>query len=79
MIGYSITPLIVTVFTLMLLGPIGMDNFFVTFLLNGAGVLWASRSSGAVLVAPALRRRRMLVLYPIVLLNVYFISLSSGV
>lgn len=45
---------------------------------QAAGVAWASASAGTLLRARNLQRRRVLVLYPIVLLNVYFVSLRSG-
>ena len=42
------------------------------------GVLWASISAGSLLITQELERKRLLVLYPIFLLYVYFLSLHTG-
>ena len=42
------------------------------------GVIWASLSAGSLLITPDLQRKRLLVLYPILLLYVLFLSLHTG-
>lgn len=41
-------------------------------------MLWASASAAALLRTRRLERRRMLVLYPLLLLNAYFVTLHVG-
>ncbi len=47
--------------------------------LQCVGVLWAAMSAGSLLVTGGeLQRKRVLLLYPIMLLYVYFFSLYTG-
>jgi hypothetical protein len=43
------------------------------------GTLWATFSAASLLVTPEILHKRILVMYPILLLYIYFISLHSGV
>jgi len=42
------------------------------------GVIWATVSAGSLLCGQELHRKRSLVLYPLLLLYIYFLSLYTG-
>ncbi|KNC49546.1 YIPF4 protein [Thecamonas trahens ATCC 50062] len=75
-VGYSLIPLIVMVAAEPLLHAAGGESAFV--LGRAFAVVWAAYSAGSLLVTEELMRRRFLVMYPIFLLYVYFVSLHSG-
>ena len=49
-----------------------------TVCLQVVGVVWATVSAGSLLCGQELQRKRALVLYPILLLYIYFLSLYTG-
>ncbi|XP_022095700.1 protein YIPF4-like [Acanthaster planci] len=73
-IGYSLLPLIITATTLPLLGTIPYIGFVVKF----AGVSWAAYSAGSLLIQDSLAHKKPLLLYPVLLLYIYFFSLYTG-
>lgn len=73
-IGYSVIPLILAASTQPLIRNIPILNGFIRVF----GVLWASYSAGSLLVDQELGKKKLLLLYPILLLYVYFFSLSTG-
>ena len=73
--GYTMLPLCVTVLLLdFVLGSV----WLVAFLVKVLGVLWASSGAASLLVTRKLANRRILLLYPILLFNIYLMSLHSG-
>ncbi|XP_038074630.1 protein YIPF4-like [Patiria miniata] len=74
-IGYSLLPLIITATTLPLLGTIPYVGFVAKF----AGVLWAAYSAGSLLIQDSLAHKKPLLIYPVLLLYIYFFSLYTGV
>eukprot|EP00455_Lapot_gusevi_P044474 TRINITY_DN555_c0_g1_i1.p1 TRINITY_DN555_c0_g1~~TRINITY_DN555_c0_g1_i1.p1 ORF type:complete len:254 (-),score=69.13 TRINITY_DN555_c0_g1_i1:201-905(-) len=75
-IGYAIIPIIVTVLLLPILNKISP---WLAFAMKIKGVVWASYSSGSLLIDPQFASKRPLLMYPIALLYIYFLSLHSGV
>eukprot|EP00049_Salpingoeca_infusionum_P001778 m.50936 g.50936 ORF g.50936 m.50936 type:complete len:280 (-) comp11197_c1_seq1:29-868(-) len=73
-IGYSLLPLIIVGALL----PIAQNIFIITDLLKVVGVLWSTYSAASLLVVEGLEEKKLLLLYPILLLYVYFFSLYSG-
>ncbi len=69
--GYSVLPIALC----GLLNLAAPDRSVRTFL-RAVSVAWAASSAGAMLAHPNLSGKRMLLLYPIVLLFVYFASLQ---
>ncbi|XP_078591102.1 protein YIPF4-like [Branchiostoma floridae x Branchiostoma japonicum] len=74
-IGYSLLPLIVTASALPLVRPFHYVSLLVKFL----GVLWAAYSAGSLLVHEEFKTKKPLLMYPIFLLYIYFLSLYTGV
>ncbi|XP_033647111.1 protein YIPF4-like [Asterias rubens] len=74
-IGYSLLPLIITASMLPLLGTIAYVGFLVKF----AGVAWAAFSAGSLLIQDSLAHKKPLLIYPVLLLYIYFFSLYTGV
>eukprot|EP00743_Colponemidia_sp_Colp-15_P006573 GILK01007082.1.p1 GENE.GILK01007082.1~~GILK01007082.1.p1 ORF type:complete len:267 (-),score=19.47 GILK01007082.1:182-931(-) len=74
-LGYSILPLVLVTLVLTVLRASG--SF--AGLLKLCGTLWAAYSAGSLLVSPQLHNKRVLVMYPILLLYIYLVSLHSGV
>ncbi|XP_065661947.1 protein YIPF4 isoform X2 [Hydra vulgaris] len=74
-IGYSLLPLIVTGLALPFLHQ--LPTIFPIFF-KVAGIVWSSYSAGSLLVPETLYTKRLLLLYPIFLLYVYFFSLYTG-
>lgn len=74
-IGYSILPLIFAV----TVQPIVQYIPVLSFIAKVGGVVWATYSAGSLLVDQELGAKKILLLYPIFLLYVYFFSVSTGV
>uniref|UniRef100_A0A8C4R5N7 Protein YIPF n=1 Tax=Eptatretus burgeri TaxID=7764 RepID=A0A8C4R5N7_EPTBU len=73
-IGYSLLPLIVIVPILLI-----ADSFeVVTVLVKLFGVFWSAYSAASLLVATEFKAKKPLLIYPIFLLYIYFLSLYSG-
>lgn len=73
-IGYSVLPLVITAAIL----PLFSRFHFVSLLLKFFGVLWAAYSAGSLLCVQELQQKRTLLLYPVFLLYIYFLSLYTG-
>lgn len=74
-IGYCLIPLVVTGFLI----PIFSSWHYFAMMLKTFGVIWAVYSAGTLLCVEELRQKRPLILYPVFLLYVYFLSLYTGV
>eukprot|EP00045_Choanoeca_perplexa_P017586 m.257181 g.257181 ORF g.257181 m.257181 type:complete len:250 (+) comp17581_c0_seq2:82-831(+) len=72
-VGYSLLPLIL----MGLVMPLAPTELVGTGL-KAVAVIWASYSAGSLLATQGLESRKPLLLYPILLLYIYFISLYSG-
>lgn len=73
-IGYSVLPLVITAAIL----PLFRRFHYVSLLLKFFGVLWAAYSAGSLLCVQELQQKRTLLLYPVFLLYIYFLSLYTG-
>ncbi|KAL5009420.1 hypothetical protein ScPMuIL_015001 [Solemya velum] len=73
-IGYSVLPLVIIASIL----PVFRAFHYVAFLLKLIGVVWAAYSAGTLLCVQELQQKRPLLLYPIFLLYIYFLSLYTG-
>jgi hypothetical protein len=73
-IGYSLLPLAIIAIIMPLVRSLQIISFF----FKALGVVWATYSAGSLLCGPELQRKRSLVLYPILLLYIYFLSLYTG-
>ncbi|XP_004343493.1 Yip1 domain-containing protein [Capsaspora owczarzaki ATCC 30864] len=73
-IGYSLIPLIVTGAVL----PAFRRFPELSILFKILGVLWAAYSAGSLLVSDEMQSKKTLLLYPVLLLYIYFFSLYSG-
>ncbi|CAH3030941.1 unnamed protein product [Porites evermanni] len=73
-IGYSLIPLVLTAAALPLVHYFPMVSFSVKLF----GVVWASYSAGSLLIQDELKNKRLLLMYPILLLYIYFFSLYTG-
>ncbi|XP_068681699.1 protein YIPF4-like [Montipora foliosa] len=73
-IGYSLIPLVLTAAALPLV------NYFpiLSDIIKLFGVVWASYSAGSLLIQEELKNKRLLLMYPILLLYIYFFSLYTG-
>ncbi|GFR60257.1 protein YIPF [Elysia marginata] len=74
-IGYSVLPLFLIACTLTVLSSF----YYLSSALKFLGVIWAAYSAGSILCVEELQHKRPLLLYPIFLLYVYFLSLYTGV
>ncbi|GFO30224.1 protein yipf [Plakobranchus ocellatus] len=74
-IGYSVLPLFLIACVLTVLSSFHYISMALKFL----GVIWAAYSAGSILCVEELQHKRPLLLYPIFLLYVYFLSLYTGV
>ncbi|XP_030298032.1 protein YIPF4 isoform X1 [Sparus aurata] len=74
-IGYSLLPLIVIAPLLLVIG--GFD--VVSTLIKLFGVFWAAYSAASLLVGDEFKTKKPLLIYPIFLLYIYFLSLYTGV
>ncbi|XP_032803627.1 protein YIPF4 [Petromyzon marinus] len=73
-IGYSLLPLVVIV--PMLLVVTSFD--FLSVLVKLFGVFWSAYSAASLLVGDEFKAKKPLLIYPIFLLYIYFLSLYSG-
>ncbi|KAK6183559.1 hypothetical protein SNE40_011016 [Patella caerulea] len=73
-IGYCILPLLVMATIL----PIVKSFYYLSFLLKLLGVVWAAYSAGSLLCVQELQHKKPLLLYPVFLLYIYFLSLYTG-
>uniref|UniRef100_A0A3B3SAP6 Protein YIPF n=1 Tax=Paramormyrops kingsleyae TaxID=1676925 RepID=A0A3B3SAP6_9TELE len=74
-IGYSLLPLIVIAPLLLVIG-----NFdIVSTVIKLFGVFWAAYSAASLLVGDEFKTKKPLLIYPIFLLYIYFLSLYTGV
>lgn len=73
-IGYSLLPLVI----LAIILPAVHHLHFTSLLLKIFGVIWATYSAGSLLCGQELQQKKVLLLYPILLLYIYFLSLYSG-
>ncbi|KAF3842541.1 hypothetical protein F7725_024492 [Dissostichus mawsoni] len=74
-IGYSLLPLIVIAPLLLVIGGFEM----VSTLIKLFGVFWAAYSAASLLVGDEFKTKKPLLIYPIFLLYIYFLSLYTGV
>ncbi|XP_067681760.1 protein YIPF4-like isoform X2 [Haliotis asinina] len=73
-IGYSVLPLLIIGTVIPLLKS--FDYF--TTVVKLLGVLWAAYSAGSLLCVQELQQKKPLILYPVCLLYIYFLSLYTG-
>lgn len=59
--------------------PTPGHSYLYTPLLQVLGVLWSTFSAGSLLAVEGLRNKKPLLLYPLFLVYVYFLSMYSGV
>ncbi|XP_027032451.1 protein YIPF4 [Tachysurus fulvidraco] len=74
-IGYSLLPLIVIAPLLLFTGAFEI----VSTLVKLCGVFWAAYSAASLLVSDEFKTKKPLLIYPIFLLYIYFLSLYTGV
>ncbi|XP_061545807.1 protein YIPF4 isoform X1 [Phycodurus eques] len=74
-IGYSLLPLIVIAPLLLVIGGFEVVSTFIKLL----GVFWAAYSAASLLVGDEFKTKKPLLIYPIFLLYIYFLSLYTGV
>lgn len=74
-IGYSLLPLIIA----GLISPFVHSLFYVWSVIQLVCVCWAAYSAGSLLVQDELGKKKPLLLYPVLLLYIYFFSLYTGV
>ncbi|XP_025105927.1 LOW QUALITY PROTEIN: protein YIPF4-like [Pomacea canaliculata] len=74
-IGYSVLPLVIIAAFLLLVN----SYFVIRRTLQLLGVMWAAYSAGSLLCVEELQQKRTLLLYPVFLLYIYFLSLYTGV
>ncbi|XP_028325080.1 protein YIPF4 [Gouania willdenowi] len=74
-IGYSLLPLIVISPLLLVIGGFQL----VSTLIKLCGVFWAAYSAASLLVGDEFKTKKPLLIYPIFLLYIYFLSLYTGV
>ncbi|XP_071962390.1 protein YIPF4-like [Antedon mediterranea] len=73
-IGYSLLPMTFT----GLLVPFLSSLHYLAIIIKFSGVAWSSYSAGCLLVQDDLKTKKPLLLYPILLLYIYFLSLFTG-
>jgi len=73
-IGYSLLPLVLIALVL----PALHNLHYVELLFKLIGVVWATYSAGSLLCGQELQQKKVLLLYPILLLYIYFLSLYTG-
>ncbi|KFP60254.1 Protein YIPF4, partial [Cariama cristata] len=74
-IGYSLLPLIVIAPVLLVVGSFEV----VSTIIKLFGVFWAAYSAASLLVGEEFKTKKPLLIYPIFLLYIYFLSLYTGV
>ena len=52
--------------------------YFACLCLQSLGVIWAAYSAGSLLAVDELQHKKPLLLYPVLLLYIYFLSLYTG-
>ncbi|XP_005100996.1 protein YIPF4 [Aplysia californica] len=73
-IGYSVLPL----FIIACILPLVRSLHYLSMAFKLLGVVWAAYSAGSLLCVQELQHKKPLLLYPIFLLYVYFLSLYTG-
>jgi len=73
-IGYSLLPLALIALVL----PAIHNLVYAALLFKLLGVVWATYSAGSLLCGQELQQKKVLLLYPILLLYIYFLSLYTG-
>ncbi|XP_041469490.1 protein YIPF4-like [Lytechinus variegatus] len=73
-IGYSLLPLIIAATVL----PVTRYIPFIGSIVKLIGVSWAAYSAGSLLIQEELAQKKPLLLYPVLLLYIYFFSLYTG-
>lgn len=73
-IGYSLLPLIIAATIL----PVTSFIPYVGSIIKLIGVSWAAYSAGSLLIQEELAQKKPLLLYPVLLLYIYFFSLYTG-
>ena len=74
-LGYCLLPIIIVS---AIAAAVPASTPYLAPAVRAAGVVWASYSAGTLLVSESLKTRRVLLLYPVFLLYVYFVSLHTG-
>ncbi|KAJ0067098.1 hypothetical protein NL108_012492 [Boleophthalmus pectinirostris] len=74
-IGYSLLPLIVIAPLLLFIGGFELLSIVIKLF----GVFWAAYSAASLLVGDEFKTKKPLLIYPIFLLYIYFLSLYTGV
>lgn len=74
-IGYSLIPLLF----MACISPFIQNLYYLNVLLKVFGLAWSTYSAATLLCSHQLRHKKALLLYPIFLLYIYFLSLYSGV
>ncbi|XP_003385778.1 PREDICTED: protein YIPF4-like [Amphimedon queenslandica] len=74
-VGYCLLPLLISA---PLISLIHHSVPWISFILKGMAVFWASFSAGSLLAQEELSHKKPLVLYPIFLLYIYFFSVYTG-
>ncbi|KAH9488047.1 Protein yipf4 [Bulinus truncatus] len=74
-IGYSVLPL----FVIACILPLVHSYHYISMAFKFLGVVWASYSAGSLLCVQELQHKKPLLLYPVFLLYIYFLSLYTGV
>lgn len=73
-IGYSLLPLAITALVLSFTSSL----YVLCLILRVFGVMWASFSAATLLASEELKHKKVLIIYPIFLLYIYFLSLYTG-
>ncbi|CAF0984141.1 unnamed protein product [Rotaria sp. Silwood1] len=74
-IGYSLLPLLLVAF----ISPIVKNAHYLALFIKLMGVIWSTYSAATLLCVEELQQKKTLLLYPIFLLYIYFLSLYTGV
>ncbi|CAF0795939.1 unnamed protein product [Adineta steineri] len=74
-IGYSLLPLLLVAF----ISPVVKKAHFLSVFIKLMGVVWSTYSAATLLCVEELQQKKTLLLYPIFLLYIYFLSLYTGV
>jgi hypothetical protein len=74
-IGYSLIPLLF----MACISPFIKNLHYLNIMLKMIGLVWSTYSAATLLCSHELRHKKPLLLYPIFLLYIYFLSLYSGV
>jgi len=74
-IGYSLLPLLFVAF----ISPVLKKAYLLLTVIKLMGVLWSTYSAATLLCVEELQHKKPLLLYPIFLLYIYFLSLYTGV